>query len=103
MTHKLDLDHLLKLAKNPTHWLHANGSAVEIAKFDCDEIVRLITRLKEAEKVIEFYANKENWNGDFDEFDRRMRNGITVKDESNTGLREYSGGKRAREYVEKFK
>ena len=61
---------------------------------------KLATQLKEAEKVIDFYARAENWyNTDKDEFleicdsDKRVPFTTTLK----------CGGKKAREYKEKYK
>ena len=59
------------------------------------ETAILKQRLQEAEKVIEFYANKNSW----DEEDWcNFSSGIC-----DTDVSDRFGGKRAREYMEKYK
>lgn len=61
---------------------------------------QLKQRLEEAERVIGFYGDVENWNGDND--------GMAVDDDhesfrvSDNEMTNYAG-KRAREYLEKYK
>jgi hypothetical protein len=65
-------------------------------------IIALLDRLKEAEDVVRFYANRYKWFGPSEEIEEhRLRIENYDSDLWTEGL--YTGGKRARQYLEKWK
>ena len=63
------------------------------------ETAILKQRLQEAEKVIEFYADQDNWCGSWSVY----KDCTTVSDINYVEEYVECGGKRAREYMEKYK
>jgi DNA-binding ferritin-like protein len=55
----VDLDRILKLAKNPTHSVSSFDRIKPIKEraFDCAEITAMAEELKEAREVVKWYAN----------------------------------------------
>ena len=73
-----------------------------------DEVKKLESQLKEANEVIEFYADKENW-GDYRNNIEDNDFLVILNDSENIEVQERGqiyldkyGGKKAREYKSKF-
>lgn len=78
-----------------------NGYTLVMTRHDHDRLMKQIEqRLAEAEKALEFYADSKSWK--FVDYKSEVRETIISTDLALEGMQFPFGGKRAREYFEKW-